>query len=494
MKKYLSFKFIFLLLLVGMVNDGFNQGIESLNKNNWMLEAIPPVKGLGGNGIWVLALQEFPDSSILWASTGSGVSRLNTAGDQWFTYDQRHGLGKDGVSAITIRENEIWVATYYDSMLSDTPTLYGGGLAYSSDNGQTWTYISQPRDSRLAGQNVTWDIALLDSTVWITSWGGGLRRSDDRGLTWRIVTPDSFSFDPNANLNHNSWSVTNADGVLWVGTAGGINKSLDNGLTWVNYNHQNQSQPIAGNWVRKIRHQKYPGYSAIWAVCWIASSEEEDSTEFNGLSRSDDQGYTWTSCLAGERLFDVAFDGPVVYAVGESGLFKSNDNGEHWALYPPITDEQQDFAIYSTEYFAVVVSKDGTLWVGTDDGLAKTRNDGLSWQIYRTSVRTGVNNEPRTYAYPNPFSPMRMNNIYDVGHVRIQYNTRFPTTVTIKIYDFAMDHVYTVVEGKSRPAGDYHEVWDGKNERHEQVANGVYFYKLEIANDGTFWGKIMVLD
>jgi len=66
--------------------------------------------------------------------------------------------------------------------------------------------------------------------------------------------------------------------------------------------------------------------------------------------------------------------------------------------------------------------------------------------------------------------------------------------VTVKVYDFALDLVKTVVKDKPRPAGDFAEVWDGRNEVGEEVANGVYFYRVELEGEGTFWGKVIVLD
>lgn len=481
-----------ILLLIFTTNMIYTQEIPALEKNNWILEALPPSAGLGGNGIVDLAIQEFPDSSIIWAGTGGGLSRMHADSIHWETYTTDNGLGKGSVSALTIRDNEIWIATSFDSMTSFGSQWTGGGISFSLDGGLTWAHTPQPGETPI--QNVSWDIALLDSTVWITSWGGGLRKTTDRGQNWRLVTPDSFTFNPVEIFNHNSWSVINADDVLWVGTAGGINKSLDNGKTWVNFTHQNQDHPISGNWVRAIAYQKYENKNVIWAACWIASTEEEDPTEFNGVSKSEDQGYTWTSYLAGERIYSIAFDENIVYATGENGLFKSVDDGQTWAKFPAIRDTEHDLAIYSSEYYTAAVSADHSLWVGTADGLAKTSDDGLSWRIFRSIVRTGVNNEPRTYAYPNPFSPMRFNNLAGTGHVRIQYNTTASTSITIKVYDFALDHVRTLVTAKPRFVGDFHEVWDGKNDRNEQVANGVYFYSVEIANDGTHWGKIIVLD
>ena len=66
--------------------------------------------------------------------------------------------------------------------------------------------------------------------------------------------------------------------------------------------------------------------------------------------------------------------------------------------------------------------------------------------------------------------------------------------MTIIIYDFALELVTTVVDNKERAVGDFAEVWDGRNDNGDMVANGVYFYSVEIAGDGIYWGKVMVLN
>ena len=36
---------------------------------------------------------------------------------------------------------------------------------------------------------------------------------------------------------------------VWIGTAGGINKTTDGGQSWVKFNHTNEASPISGNFV-----------------------------------------------------------------------------------------------------------------------------------------------------------------------------------------------------------------------------------------------------
>ena len=54
--------------------------------------------------------------------------------------------------------------------------------------------------------------------------------------------------------------------------------------------------------------------------------------------------------------------------------------------------------------------------------------------------------------------------------------------------------VRTLIQNASRLNGkEYDEIWDGKNDNHSMVVNGVYFYRVDIGNQTPIWGKIMVL-
>jgi hypothetical protein len=70
--------------------------------------------------------------------------------------------------------------------------------------------------------------------------------------------------------------------------------------------------------------------------------------------------------------------------------------------------------------------------------------------------------------FPNPFNPM----------TRIDFGMSAPGTVSLRIYDAAGRLVRALAEGP-RPAGRYHEAWDGKDGRGASVSSGVYFYRLD---------------
>jgi len=448
--------------------------------------ADPPLAGLHSNSVSDIAI--FNDQ--IWLGTNKGLARSNDGGQTWMTYGYSSGLPRGGVSAIKVTDAIIWVATAFDSLTNDFGLLTtGGGLAYSLDDGATWARVPQPGATPV--QNVTFDIALLENEVWITSFGGGLRRSSDLGQNWQIVVPDSFIFDPANRLNHVAFSVLNTDGILWVGTAGGVNKSPDRGETWTNFSHQNQSQPISGNFVRALAQQESGGKAYVWAVTVNAQDPEEQ----RGISVTEDGGYTWRTALLDESCWNFAFDDSVVYVCSDNGLFKSLDFGFTWARFPDLQDRDAGERFLSTQIFGAGVTSTHVLWAGGADGTAHTADGGATWTIHRGTTRPGTNKEPRTFAYPNPFSASRYNQIDNDGYVRFQYNTLNPTHVTVRVYDFAMDLVAEVANGVPRPAnGSFAEIWNGKNRRGDKVANGVYFYSIEMQGDGTYWGKVMVLD
>ncbi len=442
--------------------------------------------GLAGNGITDISAGH----GILWFGTGNGLSRSADGGQGFESFGPEQGVGRGSVSALWTSGDTIWIATAADTLtkVSESYLPLGTGLSVSIDNGQTWQHFPQPGETPI--QNLTYDIAVLNGVVWITSYGGGLSKSEDWGETWQAVAPDSFNFNPGDRLNHRAFSAVVVDNELWVGTAGGINKSTDGGLSWQNFNHTNQQKPISGNFIVAMSHQRFRNKSILWAATWKAEADEE----FYAVSKTEDGGLSWSTTLKDEKAHNFAFDDSVVYVATDNGLYKSLDFGETWYLFPPITDTVTGEKVYTTEVYSAY-AENGVLWVGSADGLAKTSNNGHTWEVSRAFQPTGRGSTPRTYAYPNPFSPLRHNQLGNDGYVRFQYNTRGNTQVTIKVFDFAMDLVATVVENKARPGnGDFSEVWNGRNDYGDAVANGVYFYHLELAGDGDYWGKVMIVN
>ncbi len=463
----------------------------------------------------------------IWLGTGKGLSRSTDGGRTWKNYFGTPEFGEEDVSAIAVKGKEVWVATAHSTKINDQRLPEGSGLRYSFDGGDTWKVFAQPVDTKnvdtlfwnsksfiralgitTAINNITYDIAITDSTVWICSFAGMARKYSKSKKEWeRVILPpddlnsispnDSLVFDlsPSGgalelqnNLNHRAFSVlAENDSTIWIGTAGGINKTTDRGRSWIKFTKQTQINPISGNFVVAIGKQKTVSKNIIWAATVNAS----DNTEKRGVSYTEDGGITWKQTLLGEFAHNFGFKNDIVYVPTDNGIFRSSDFGQSWTQTGTIYDKATRQRYTQSKFYAAGSSGD-TAWFGGADGVVKTTDNtnsyfGSNWTILHASQR--LSSPASSYAYPNPFAP-------DDEIVRVHYATGKSTTakVTVRIFDFGMNLVRTVVQNAQREATREHdEIWDGRNESNNFVSNGVYFYQLTIDNDEPRWGKILVI-
>ncbi len=452
--------------------------------------------GSGGGSLLSNSIIDIQTDSLrsgFWLATGNGINFWRPSDSSWINAVSGTQIGEGGVSAIAPAHFTVWAATAFDTTIGGESYPAGGGIGYSTDNGDNWIWMHQPVDSRDTTsyhptttiiQNVTYDLAVTNRAVWAADFGGGLRKYTFSDSTWRVRPPDANPFSPLTYLNHRAFSVVAAnDSTIWVGTAGGLNLSSDDGATWINY-HASASDTltISGNFVVALHMQHTrSGRTVIWAATWQA----EDPNERNGVCWSDNAGITWHRTLLDEKAHNITSDDSVVYVAGTSGLWKSSDFGTTWGLFPTIRDARNINRFVDAELYSVAAGFN-RLTAGGPDGWAVTRDLGYTWWIGRVFISDTVRGQPKTYAYPNPYSPQRYN------AVRIQYYLPSAGTVTITVYNFAMEKAGTIVKNVSRPSGDNYELWDGRFGG-SVMANGVYFYHVEKPG-GDAWGKIAILD
>ena len=500
----------------------------------------------GGNGITDI----ITIGDTIWIGSSKGVSLSTDRGGSWQNFYGNPAFGTESISAIGYDHGFFWAATAHSIEVNGESVDVGSGLRYTTNKGQTWSSIPQPVDQNadstiqygintlralpitVTPQNVIYDIAFTPGTIWITSWAGGLRKSTDMGLHWQrvVIPPDNldsikptdtldFCFSPspgkfctNANLNYLAFSVISTnDSTIYVGTAGGINKTTnaqDTFPTWVKFNHLNQNSPITGNFVVAM------AYDTVKKNVWAATWQADGSTESNGVSFTSDGGKSWNTFLDGEKVHNFGFkqhnfnlQSIDVIALSGNGAFRSSDFGTNWILPNSIFDEQTKISLTTSIYYAaasIVDSTSGTneVWIGSNDGLARLSEiSGEMWQgkwkIFRSSPSLTISTQ--TYVYPNPFSPKQ-----DI--LKIKYSTGGKSSsVTIKIFDFGMNYVRTIINNATR--GQYSHVvdnfnlqtngvedtWDGRDANGNIVPNGVYFYRIEFDSNNPVFGKILVL-
>ncbi len=467
----------------------------------------------------------------IWLGTSRGLSRSTDNGISWKNYYEQNEFGRASISALAYGNGIIWAALGNTVNINGNNLPEGAGIRYSSDNGETWNVIPQPVDAEddtviVYGinniralpvttriNNITYDIAVTKNAVYIASFAGGLRKSTDNGATWeRVVLPPdyldeihpndtlSFSLQPVSgafgnenNLNHRLFAVAAGKAnELWVGSAGGINKSTDGGVSWIKFNHSNQSNPISGNFITALAYDSVS--NSIWASTWKA----EGITEYYGVSRSTNGGITWDVFLTNERTHNFAFINYSqlndVLVATDNGIFRSQDLGDSWFLPSLIVDSNTGQSLLTTVFYSAdshpVNNNSANIWLGTDNGLVKLYESGTAWegdwQIFQASEE--ITNETVSFAFPNPFAP-------GLESVKIKYIVGGTSAeVTIRIFNFSMQLVRTLLQNATRSAGvDQIETWDGKDDSGSFVPNGVYFYRIDIPGKDPIYGKILAL-
>ncbi len=520
-------KTFFHLLMLSLTFFVFHQKLVSqfLNENSFKIDAsqnstnyAPPLS----NSVTDIVIS----NDTIWLGTGKGLSRSIDGGKTWKNYFKSAEFGEEDVSAIATRGKEIWVATAHSVKKDDKYLPEGSGIRYSSDGGETWQVFPQPLDNynvktldynsfstiRALGittaiNNITYDIAVTKNAVWITSFAGMARKSTDKGKTWEIVIipPDNlnsisptdtlkFDMSPSGgtlglqnNLNHRAFSVlAETDSIIWIGTAGGINKTTDGGKSWKKLSSKNQINAIAGNFVVAIGKLSNGAKNIIWA-----GTNPTDQSEKRAVCFSEDGGENWKQTLSGEFAHNFAFKENIVYTVSDNGIFRSSDFGVSWLQAGTIYDSKNMQRYAHRKFYSTAVKGD-TIWFGGIDGTVWTLDNsttlfGSTWTVLRASQPLAQQTD--SYAYPNPFAP-------DDEVVRIHYSVKnyFASDVTVRIFDFGMNLVRTVIQRAYRNGRDeFDEIWDGRTDDGRIVTNGVYFYQIVINNNEPIWGKILVI-
>jgi photosystem II stability/assembly factor-like uncharacterized protein len=461
------------------------------------------------------------DTTIVWAGTVNGMYKFiyttSDSADTVIRYlNQETGEFFEVVSIGIQRYNDystVWASGCSLKTFGPWPPADPTDpITYkSTDGGETW-------NTYLEGVYVR-DFAFQGSTVWAAT-DQGLKRTKDGGIFWenfdildtlgRRIIPSNFT------------SVCVADSIIWAGTVDGLVKSKDDGKTWqvikfaqsfkkaiwagsaagiykfiYNYredfdtvlNYNLYENGITGDFVVSTAIQEYNGKKIVWA------GTQPTYSGGYGASISTNDGDSWSVTLADDRVWNFAFDGSVVWAATSSGLKRSYDGGQTWDVFNYMKDKDEIIknGIFSTEFTSVAIIG-GEVWAGNQDGLVKAPKDvkpgeDTVWNVYRTSVPIGTKGSETAYAYPSPFSPV----LSTGGVVRIHYKPQKDGPVTIKIYDFAMNLVITLVDEKSMAGIEQDKEWNGKNEKGDIVANGVYFFKVEAPGGQTEWGKLVIL-
>jgi len=343
----------------------------------------------------VTTLAQDKDGNLL-IGTDKGLSIFD--GHKFTNYNFTHGVGNGFITDIEVVGKNIWIGTGTNGKAGFPRTLGGGLTLY---NGKTFKSFDL---SNFTGIDL--DIAIVncikeyDGTIWVGTDGGLLQYDGSKFHIYRKTDglPSNFIHDILID-NNGVWICTNgglanyheggfrvittldekSDGLTGLYGTSAISKSRDGiyfiggkGVRMYDPNSLRtisayDGMPVPNNWTNGIHDIKLDKNGFLW----VASG-------WNGIYKlSDDvilENYNSTnSNLPGNRTINLEFanDGSMWSTHGGKGVVRFI-NGE----FENMTEKLNIPA--NTNVRDIAFDKQGTLWLATDRGLAKYKNDSLT--------------------------------------------------------------------------------------------------------------------
>jgi photosystem II stability/assembly factor-like uncharacterized protein len=219
-----------------------------------------------------------------------------------------------------------------------------GGIAQSTDHGQTWQSAAVAEGSASITAFAVSPHFTHDQTIIAATVNSGILRSDDGGQKWLNVNLGLQNFEINALL----WSEGE---IVLAATADGLYRSSNGGRAW-----------------RLIRATE--GWVVV-ALTTLPDGMLVVALEEGGLLCSSDGGTHWKEFgdlpggISGSSLWTTP-QGKLLLSTSEHGLLRSTADGENWET------------VLAGLVLACTV--DGTkLYTGTTLGVSVSTDDGRTW-------------------------------------------------------------------------------------------------------------------
>ena len=432
------------------------------------------------------------NESVFYLGTAEGFYKSSDGGSTW----QRScdGINGAGISSLAIDNLGALYIGFENAGIYKSINRGDSWVATNSD--QEFGFVNEieisPRNTVFMSAVMPFDSLLLESPKIVV-------KSEDFGLTW--VRADSGMRD--------SWITALAidpsdDNTLFAGTSDGIFKSIDGGNYWF------RSDSGLAEW-------KFMGSLAIAPQnprTVYAGTRGGNANRTHGIYKSTNGGSFWQLSSAGlpinqfYSIDDIAINpikpSSVYLSISSFGVYKTKNSGERWepknsgisntAIYSVAIDPGDTNIVYAAGEKIYISTNAGNTWQEIMDGVPK--NFGFVQQIRidpndsryvyaatlgsgvlrlfrpNSNVKDDVHVIPNKFAlkqnYPNPFNP----------ETRIEYSVAMSERILLQIFNQRGQLIRTLVNEVQSP-GSYMKIWDGKDELGNNVASGVYLYRLQ---------------
>lgn len=418
---------------------------------------------------------------------------------QWVKQSTGFSTPGTKISGISIVDkNTVWAA----GLPPQFTTHYQ--VSRTTDGGNTWnksTLITQP------AYKFTGIHALNEDTAWVcmSGWNGGLMyRTTDGGQTWSAPAGNYFLAPQGAPFLIHFFDASNG---ICVGNPNGgweVQTTTNGGISWTRVpqtniplhlmneassanKHQVMGDTVwfgtnAGRVYRSVnRGQNWTvsstgfGYSSIATDVAFSDGNNGIAVDFNNLDslkQTTNGGLTWTSVqYVGDYTGLMNFCDDICYAPSKAlgtgayvgtgyGSFYSLDKGATWVT------------IDADNHYTVAFLDSETGWSGGES------LDSLSEGIYKwTGTSIGIKqvsaSSINAKLYPNPFNT----------HATLELPADLPAgELSLNVYDLLGNKV------KEIPAIHQRSITIDR----ENLANGIYFYRLLNESQTLATGKMII--
>ena len=332
----------------------------------WVMDAGIPRERETYTGV-VTALAIDPDNSlILYAGVRDyGVFKTIDGGAIWTPLN-------DGVPSYR-EEYQGATALAVDVLHDNRPAGIIDGDYYVFGVDSRWLLVSTGNDINSSYDHAHLYFHPTDPLV-IYSAGEQLTRSGDGGITWLSITSDSNSWGHPDMVFHRSApnALLSANEVTYDNRAGGVRKSLNAGANWIDASSGIAAHPIQAVAIdpqnpNHLYAGRSEGYSGVW--------------------RSTDRGVTWKYTETNGQLRDLVVD-PLdslkIYAAADHYFMVSGDQGASFVEIPDVR----------ATCLAVTPGASNPVYAGGRNGVYKSIDGGLSWDLKDSTFPTNSSGDP----------------------------------------------------------------------------------------------------
>jgi len=356
---------------------------------------------------------------------------------------------------VPLQSGQIYAAVIFveQNMASQYPLGVDAGPMVSERGG--WVLDpTLPNGAQLAdfGINFNWNIRMGLSAA-----GGGQTVLLDEGFEGTFPPVNWLKLNPDGGTGWDKVAIGTTPVPGWTGGVvtgppnGGSNVAF---CTWTTGGSSANDQWIVSPQITNVQAMDTVHF---WMRYWPDNYADNVDVLISTTGNNDPANFTTTvdllSFAAGSDTSWVKYS----YRVDN---FVSTGSDIYIALREHVADNLNDGASISVDNFSY--TRQGVVGIG----------DNISFQPDGFALHQN---------YPNPFNPA----------TTIAYQLAGNANVVLKIYNVAGQEIKTLVNEK-QSAGPQKVVWDGSDNSGQQVASGIYLYKLH-AGDQTQTKKMILL-